>query len=71
MEITFETNDKVLLLSTDGSAFGQTVVDTIGAKVNKNNLFIKDINNLSASDKDFDVILSSVQQIEDKILVQL
>ncbi|CAG2111542.1 unnamed protein product [Medioppia subpectinata] len=71
MEITFETNDKVLLLSTDGSAFGQTVVDTIGAKVNKNNLFVKDINNLSASDKDFDVILSSVQQIEDKILVQL
>ncbi|CAG2166382.1 unnamed protein product [Oppiella nova] len=71
MDITFDTNDKILLVSNKESPFDPTFVDTVVAKVSAKNAFNEQLDNLSSIDKDFDVILSSVQQMDDKTLAIL
>jgi len=64
-------NDSVLIIVSKDQTFEPKEVEEIETKVGKNNVAIKDTTLLSSNDIKYDLILSAVQQLDDKTLILL
>jgi len=61
-------NNNALLLTAKDLTFDPKEVEEIETKIGKNNVSIQDLTLLSSNDVKYDLILSAVQQLDDKTL---